>query len=125
MTSANWTTDELDRIDATDEIEIASRRPDGTFLAPVRVWVVRVGDELYVRSWRGTGGRWFRVVRETGEGRISAAGLDRDVAFAGVSGAEDDAVDAAYRAKYGRYDVVTEMIDPPAHDTTMRLVRRG
>jgi hypothetical protein len=38
-----WTTDELDRIDAADELEIASVRSDGTLRAPTTIWVVRLG----------------------------------------------------------------------------------
>ena len=45
-----WTDDELARIGAADELEIAPLRPDGAPRKPVTIWVVRVGDELYVRS---------------------------------------------------------------------------
>ena len=45
-----WTSDELDKIGAADELELASLRRDGTLRKPVTVWVVRRGD-LYVRSY--------------------------------------------------------------------------
>ena len=52
-----WTSDELTRIGTADELEIASARPDGTLRNPRTIWVVRVGDDLYVRSMYGrTGG---------------------------------------------------------------------
>ena len=38
-------------------------RPDGTQRDPVTIWVVRTGDDLYVRSYRGTGGAWYRNAR--------------------------------------------------------------
>ena len=47
---AGWTDDELDRIDAQDELRIAGRRRDGSLRDPVIIWMVRDGDELYVRS---------------------------------------------------------------------------
>ena len=36
-----WTRDELTRIGNTEEVQIASRRSDGTPRKPVTVWVVR------------------------------------------------------------------------------------
>jgi hypothetical protein len=44
-----WTSDELTRIGEADELEIASLRRDGTLRDPVTIWVVRHGDDLYVR----------------------------------------------------------------------------
>jgi len=45
-----WTNDELDRIGGVEELEIASARRDGTLRQPMTIWVVRHGDDLYVRS---------------------------------------------------------------------------
>ena len=52
-----WTNDELDQIGDADELRIAALRPDGTLRNPVTIWVVRRGDELYVRSYKGAGDR--------------------------------------------------------------------
>ncbi|HET6870905.1 MAG TPA: DUF2255 family protein [Solirubrobacteraceae bacterium] len=121
MTS--WTVDELDRIGGAEELEIAPRRSDGSLRDPVPIWVVRVGDDLYVRSWRGPQGRWFRAARASREGHITAAGVDREVALVDAAGSVDDAIDAAYRSKYGRYSsYVTPMVAPEARATTLRLV---
>jgi hypothetical protein len=48
-----WTSDELTKIGAAEELQLASRRPDGTLRNPVTMWVVRHGDCLYVRSVNG------------------------------------------------------------------------
>jgi hypothetical protein len=53
-----WTSDELIRIGASDELEIVSLRRDGTLRDPVTIWVVRHGGDLYVRR-RRTGLRHF------------------------------------------------------------------
>jgi hypothetical protein len=45
-----WTNEELDKIGNAEELRIASLRSDGTLREPVIIWVVRVGDDLYVRS---------------------------------------------------------------------------
>jgi hypothetical protein len=63
-----------------DELEIAPARDDGQLRAPVTIWVVRGGDDLYVRSYRGTGSSWYRGAQVRHEGRISAGGVDKDVA---------------------------------------------
>ena len=68
-----WTSDELEKIGAADELRIAPVRRDGTLRSPVTVWVVRHGDDLYVRSWRGRTATWYRAVQVRNEGRIRAA----------------------------------------------------
>ncbi len=52
---APWKSDELDRIEAAQELEIAPRRRDGSLRTPVPIWVVRAGDDLYVRAAYGDG----------------------------------------------------------------------
>ena len=42
--------DELDRVGGAVELELAVRRRDGTLRKPVTSWVVRYGDDVYVRS---------------------------------------------------------------------------
>jgi hypothetical protein len=121
----DWTAEELDKIDAADELEIAARRPDGTLRPYTTIWVVRVGDDLYVRSYRGRDGAWFRSVLRQPEGRIRAGGVERDVAFAEAGDTGQDAIDQAYRAKYAsRYarNIVDPIVSPDAAAATLRLV---
>lgn len=123
--SSAWTRKELDLIGAAQELEIAARRRDGSLRQPLPIWVVRVGDELYVRSWRGTDGGWYRTARTTHEARVSAGGIERDVSLPDAGDDVGDDVDAAYRAKYGRNSSYVEaMIAPPARATTLKLAPR-
>ncbi len=79
-----------------------------------------------MRSWRGSAGGWYRAARNSHEGRISAGGIDRDVAFVDADTYVGDAVDAAYREKYGRYSGYVEpMVRPEARATTIELVSRS
>ncbi len=71
-----WTSDELDRIAGADELEIAPLRRDGTLRGPGPIWVVRDGNDLYVRSFRGTDGGWWRTARAGRRGHISSGGVD-------------------------------------------------
>jgi hypothetical protein len=119
----HWATEALSRIGDTEELEIAARRSDGALREPVSVWVVRVGDDLYVRSWRGANGRWFRAARASREAHIAAGGIERDVALVDADGDVNDAIDAGYRAKYGRYtSYVPPMLAPQARATTLKFV---
>jgi hypothetical protein len=120
-----WTSDELDTIGRAEELRLATRRPDGTLRSPVTIWVIRRGDDLYIRSHRGPGGSWYRHARERRDGRIQAGEVDQDVTFADADHDLDDQVDAAYRAKYRRYpSYVDPMISPQARSTTIKLVPR-
>lgn len=124
---SGWTSDELAKIGNAQELQIASLRRDGTLRKPVTIWVVRVGDDLYVRSWQGSTSTWFRGIQDRREGRITAGGVNKDVLFVEADDDDDnDAIDAAYRSKYGRYgdSYVTEMIRPEARVTTLKLVAR-
>ena len=45
-----WTESELAAIGSARELEIVSRRRDGSLRPFVRIWAVRHGDDIYVRS---------------------------------------------------------------------------
>jgi hypothetical protein len=125
VTESAWTAEELDRIGVAEELANAPRRADGTLLRARPIWVVRVGDQLYVRSWRGADGSWFQTGQRSGEGHISAGGVERDIAYVPAEDAVNDAVDAAYRDKYGRYPSYVEpMVAAAARATTLKLVPR-
>jgi hypothetical protein len=121
-----WTSDELDKIANADELRLATVRPDGSLRDPVTIWVVRHGDDLYIRSYRGPSGSWFRRARERREGRIQAGGADKDVTLTDADHDLDDQIDTAYRAKYRRHSgtYVDPMVAPQARATTIKLVPR-
>jgi hypothetical protein len=122
----DWIPDELNKIGAADELQIAALRADGTLRPFTTIWVVRVGDDLYVRSYRGRGSTWFRSVLQRPEGRIRAGGFTRDVAFAEPEAADHDAIDQAYRSKYGHYGsaYVDPVVSLSARGATLRLIAR-
>jgi hypothetical protein len=122
-----WEGDEFDRIAEADELRIMPLRQDGTPRNPVTTWVVSSGDNLYVRSYKGTDGAWFRAAQERHEGIIRAEGVRVDVVFTEESDpAINEQVDAAYRAKYNRYGsrYVDPMVAPQARATTLCLMPR-
>lgn len=122
-----WITEELDRIGTADELQIAPTDVGGSLRPYTTIWVVRVGGDLYVRSYRGRGGGWFRHALRTHTGRVRAGGVERDVTFDEPGDTErttiDGAVSAAYRSKYAAYCrcYVDPMVAPDAAAATLRL----
>jgi hypothetical protein len=118
-----WTSDELDEIGAADALDLASMRRDGTLRRPVTMWVVRDGDDLYVRSVSGRGSSWFRGAQSCHQARIRAGGVEKDVELVETDN-EGDAVDAAYEAKYGRRypTIVPSIVATQARAATLKVL---
>src|SRR5207249_2069082 len=113
----------LSKIGSAEELEIASLRLDGTLRAPVTIWVVRHGDDLYVRSVNGRSGAWFSGTQVRHAGHIQAGGVDKDVTFVDADPAINDQIDAAYRTKYRRYaaSIIGTILSPEARSATIKL----
>jgi hypothetical protein len=54
-----------------------------------------VGRALYVRAYNGKASRWYQAALRQKAGRISAAGMTKDVAFAPIEGGINDQIDEA------------------------------
>jgi hypothetical protein len=116
-----FSSDDLDLLAQEAEVDIE------TWPAPGRsrrttIWIVVVGGIPYVRSVRGTRGRWWRDLRAEPHGAVHAAG--RRIAFMAVP-ADDAASIAACTAgleeKYARDPAVKPMLKPDILATTLRL----
>jgi len=123
VTASGWTHGELDAIGGADELRIAPLDADGAPRRAVPIWVVRVGDDLYVRSYRGTDGAWYRAARKRRAGRVQAGGVSKDVTFRDAAPDVTQDIDAAYRDKYARFaGYLPPMLTDQARATTLRLV---
>jgi hypothetical protein len=124
---AAWSNDELKKIEKTEELTIAGLRRDGILRKPVIIWVVRLGQDLYVRSVNGRDSAWFRGVLLRHEGQIRAGGVIKDVAFEEKPDSGlNDRIDEAYRRKYGHYaaSIINSINSPKARSATLQLVVR-
>ena len=121
---AAWTKNELSRFGGAEEVEVAAVTRAGSVRNRVTIWLVRHGEDLFVRSVRGREGAWFRAVQGSKAGRIWAGRLERDVTFEEAGPSINDEIDAAYQTKYRRYAgrILNSVLTPEARSTTLRLV---
>lgn len=78
---SSWRKDELKKIADTDDLHISPFREDGvTYGTPTCVWSVVVDDSLYLRAYNGTASRWYKAAMQQKRGRITAAGVTKNVA---------------------------------------------
>ncbi|MBS1789216.1 MAG: DUF2255 family protein [Acidobacteria bacterium] len=122
-----WTSEELSKIAAAEELEIASLGRNGTPRNAVPIWVVRHGDDLYVRSYKGRSSAWYRAAQASHRGHIRAGGVEKDVTFVEETDPGiNDQIDAAYRTKYRSYGAsyVNAMIASHARSATIKLAPR-
>lgn len=95
-----WSKDELSKIVQTDDLHISPFREDGeTYGTPTWIWSVVVDDALYVRAYNGQNSRWYKAAMRQKAGRITAAGITKEVSFEPVNEAVNDRIDDAYRSK--------------------------
>ncbi|ROO86345.1 hypothetical protein EDD29_3909 [Actinocorallia herbida] len=124
---AGWTKDELRKIGEAEELHLQPQLADGSLREPTTIWVVRHGEDVYVRAVNGPNGNWYRSTQESHEGHIEADGMGKDVEFAHADHAIDDKLDAEYRLKYRRYpeEIVGSVISDKARASTLKLVPHG
>ena len=126
MSSENiqFTADELKRIDEADDLHIAPFRDDGTtYGTPTWIWAVVVGGDLYVRAYNGQNSRWYQAAMKQRAGRITAAGMTREVSFQPIEDAAiNDLIDDAYRAKYHNSPYLSPMIGAGARAATVKII---
>jgi hypothetical protein len=122
-----WTSEELNKIGTADELLIAPLRRNGTLRNAVTIWVVRLGDDIHVRSVNGRTSAWFRGAQLRNEGHIQAGGVDKDVTFLDESALEiNEQIEAAYRTKYRRYpSSVDHIVRSDARAATIKLLPRS
>lgn len=120
---SKWQNDTLRKIAETDDLHISPFRQDGkTYGTPTWIWSVVVDDALYVRAYNGQKSRWYKAAMRQKAGRITAAGMTKEVTFERVSGAINDRIDNAYRAKYDGSPYLKPMIGAPARAATVKIM---
>src|SRR6266446_3812233 len=120
-----WSKDELRKIAEADDLHISPFREDGkTYGTPTWIWSVVLDDELYVRGYNGQKSRWYQAAVRQKAGRISTAGITKEVTFEPVNGSINDRIDDAYRAKYHASPYLSPMIGARARSATVKVTPR-
>ena len=120
-----WSKEELSKIAASDDLRIAPFREDGkTYGTLTWIWSVVVDDTLYVRAYNGQNSRWYQAAMQQKAGRITAAGLTKEVVFEAVQGPIQNQIDDAYRTKYRRSKYLNPMIGKDAQSATVKIMPR-
>jgi hypothetical protein len=104
--------------------EVAIRTEKHTKSAVV-IWVVVADDEVFVRSWRGTKGRWYRDLAAGGPATLEFAGRRRPVQA--IPASDSTAVARAsheFLRKYQPSPHAQEMVQSEVLPTTLRLEPR-
>ncbi|TIL58630.1 MAG: DUF2255 family protein [Mesorhizobium sp.] len=118
----SWPKDELQKIAESDDLHIAPFREDGrTYGTLTWIWSVVVDGELYVRGYNGQKSRWYQAAIRQKAGRITAAGMTKEVAFEPVGGALNDHIDEAYHRKYATSRYLAPMIGERARAATVKI----
>jgi hypothetical protein len=121
-----WSKDELRKIAEANDLHIPPFREDGvTHGTPTWIWSVAVEDALYVRAYNGQKSRWYQAAVRQKAGRITAAGMTKEVTFEPVDGPISDDIDDAYRAKYRRSKFLSPMIGARARSATVKVMPRS
>jgi hypothetical protein len=117
-----WTHQDANAITAPQEVQVIPRRPDGSSRRPTTIWVVGDGDRVFIRSTNGRTAAWFRAAIASGSGQIVAGRRTYDVAFTEADDGDLATVDAAYRAKYGRYaSIVDHLVEDGRRAATLQV----
>lgn len=120
-----WTSEERQKIAATDDLHVAPLREDGvTYGTLTWIWSVVVDGQVYVRAYNGTSSRWYGAALKQGAGRITAAGMTREVTFEPVHSESElqQRIDDAYCAKYASSPYLAPMISERARAATVRIL---
>jgi hypothetical protein len=121
-----WPKEELNKIAGSDDLHISPFREDGkTYGTPTWIWSVVVDGDLYVRAYNGQNSRWYQAALRQQAGRITAAGITKEVLFEPVDGAIQQRIDGAYKTKYKGSEYLSPMIGTRARSATVKIVPRG
>ncbi len=116
-----FSADDLGVLDSADEVEIETRSTQGNVHRTI-IWIVVDGTDVFIRSYRGAGARWYRealarpdVAILAGERRLEGT----------VRPAADDVsirrTSDGFRRKYTRDPATPAMLRDEVLDTTLRI----
>ncbi len=117
----SFSTEDLDLLDRTQEIGIETQAPEKAARRTV-IWVVVDDGEVFVRTYRGAGSRWFRDIEANPAVAVHVGG--KRLPATAIPATDPDSIErtsAGYLRKYSGDPAAKVMIKPDILDTTLRL----
>jgi len=119
---ANFDADTLRELRDVRELKIRTEKHPKT---AVVIWIVVADDEVFVRSWLGARGRWYRDLAAGGPAILEFAGRHIEVqAFPTSDDASIARASAEFLRKYQPSSHAREMVRSDILSTTLRLEPR-
>lgn len=119
----HFDTDVRSRLAQTEEIRIETRQPGA--MSPAHrttIWVVVVGDDVFVRSVRGNAGRWYQEIKANPNAVLHVDAQRLKVkAIPVTDNTPIRLVSDEYRKKYRGSAYATTMVSNEVLPTTLRL----
>lgn len=123
-----WNPEVLRALADAHEVDVTPVAADGGRGASRTIWSIGVGDELYIRSWKGRDAVWFRAAVTSGLGELSVTGgsVAQAVAFEEVDAAASVQADisATFLTKYTSDGYAGAMNEDVPLSATLRLLPR-
>jgi hypothetical protein len=122
---STWSKNELRKIAEADDLHISPFREDAKNVRHSDVDLVRGGGRYPLRArLQRPSSRWYQAAVRQQAGRITAAGMTKEVTFELVDGPINDLIDDAYGAKYHGSPYLGSMISARARSATVKIVPR-
>jgi hypothetical protein len=120
---ANFDAQTLQAIADTAEVDIETRRRDGS-AKRTTIWIMADGDQVFIRSVRGPDGAWYRAITRDGEARVHVG--DHAVAVRATAAADTATVERVSEAIKRKYESrwpgpTAAMLRPETLGTTLKL----
>lgn len=116
---------DADTLRVLGDVQEVSIRTQRHPRSAVVIWVVVAEGDVFVRSFRGTNGRWYRDLAAGGPATLEFGG--RQLAVQAMPANDKDAAlraSRAYLTKYGASSYAQAMVRPDLLATTLRLEPR-
>jgi hypothetical protein len=113
--------DDLARLAAAEEIEIETQAPDKDVRRTV-IWVVVDDGEVFVRTYKGAGSRWYRDAMANPAVAIHLDG--KRLPATAIPATDPDSVErtsSGFLHKYANDPASRTMVVPEVLQTTLRL----
>jgi hypothetical protein len=115
-----------DQIEEAREVDIETRRAEDAPAHRTTIWAVVDDGDVFVRSWRGAGSRWYREITANPVAVLHVEGEANPVRAVAATDQESvERASAGYRRKYGDSSVVDSMVREEILDTAIRLEPEG